>query len=424
MWFSVAKEKMTPDWPVLLGGFLSRTERHTGVFSDIYVKTLFLDDGSEQVLFVVLDLCMIDNIFVARIKNRIIKKYGLVEANILIHTTHIHSGPLTHMTHRISEYKRADTQKWMEHLEAKIMACVDKCMSSKEPGSIEIGNGETYIGVNRRVVTKSGVIFGANYQAPIDRNLFVLKILNQDSKIKVILFNCACHPVEMGSSLLLSSDYPGMACNEIEKKIPGSIAIFMQGACGEINNAITARDSKHDTGVIESKNTIVIGRVLANDVFNVIQRKMKKIKLSIRCKLDVLELPLGENKIESIRELLESTMVNIRNYATWMIDRYESGLIESGCRLYAGLIRLSDDVNLAVLEGEVCNGIGVNIKKVLLGNNTMVLGYSNGYIGYIPTSEIVRQGGYEARSLWMLFGYTAEFSEDIEKTILEYYRRI
>jgi len=47
-----------------------------------------------------------------------------------------------------------------------------------------------------------------------------------------------------------------------------------------------------------------------------------------------------------------------------------------------------------------------------------VMGYSNDVMAYIPTVEILREGGYEGHTPQMAFGLPAKWKESIEPLIM------
>jgi hypothetical protein len=51
----------------------------------------------------------------------------------------------------------------------------------------------------------------------------------------------------------------------------------------------------------------------------------------------------------------------------------------------------------------------------------MVSGYCNGYAGYIPTAEMIRQGGYEVDSFWRKFGHPGRLSEEAEERLVAHF---
>ena len=60
---------------------------------------------------------------------------------------------------------------------------------------------------------------------------------------------------------------------------------------------------------------------------------------------------------------------------------------------------------------------GLHIKEKSHFENTMVVGYANGSVGYVPTEEACLLGGYEAQDAYKLYGHPTSFSVDTAKRI-------
>jgi len=59
-----------------------------------------------------------------------------------------------------------------------------------------------------------------------------------------------------------------------------------------------------------------------------------------------------------------------------------------------------NDIALVAVPGEMFVEIGREIKAQSGVKNTFVIGYANGYIGYIPTPKAFEEGGYEPTRTW------------------------
>jgi len=393
MRFSFHKEPITPEWPMRMAGYRSRIIPFTGVYDELYAMALMLDDGKKKVLIISIDVCMIDKSFALKIKKLIKEKYGLDGNSVLIHAIHTHAGPVTFAWNadRVSDYD--DIIRYRKLLEERIMICVDKCMASSKEGSMEISTGETYIGMSRRQKKPDGIVIGPNPEEEIDRLAYGITIKNAHGDVEIILFSCPCHPVVLyPRNTKISADYPGAARSELEKKIPGASAMFLQSSCADINPAILVADDEYrDTFY---SDVLFTGRILANDIYNILQKGMKKIDLFIETYAGKIVLPLDGKPLREFRP--------------------EDEEIVQG-EIQVSMVKLSDDFRIIGIDGEICNQIGVHIRELFSKGYTMVLGYVNGYVGYIPTAKILEEGGYEARST----RFIQKYARNVEEVLLE-----
>jgi len=375
MKFSVAKEIITPDWPMRMAGYGSRVKPNEGVYDQLYTMALLLDDGNNKVLIVTIDVCMIDRGYSYEVKERIHAKYGLKPENIILHAIHTHAGPVTipaWLEKGTKDYD--DCVRFRNLLAEKIEICAGRCMTSQKEGYIEIGTGETYIGMNRRQKMPDGVRIGPNPYEEIDRLTYALTIKNTEGKTEVVIFSCPCHPVVLyPRNMKISADFPGAARAELEKKFPGAQAMFLQNACADINPAVlVADDDYRDTYY---SDVLFTGRILANDVANIIGKGMRRLNVSIASVSEKVILPLDGDPIKEPKP-------------------YDWNMVMG--EIQATIIKLADDFRFVCLDGEICNQIGVHIRE-LFSNDTMVMGYTDGWVGYIPTPKILMEGGYESR---------------------------
>jgi len=65
------------------------------------------------------------------------------------------------------------------------------------------------------------------------------------------------------------------------------------------------------------------------------------------------------------------------------------------------------DVVLVAVPGELFVELGFAIKQALAPLHTIVVGYANDNIGYIPTRASYPQGGYEVDDAYRYYGYVA-----------------
>ena len=78
---------------------------------------------------------------------------------------------------------------------------------------------------------------------------------------------------------------------------------------------------------------------------------------------------------------------------------------------------------LVSLGGELVVGYAINVKQ-MLGPEAIVFGYSNDVMNYIPTSTILKEGGYEGDIAHVVYGLPAKWQPGIEANILNEIRRL
>lgn len=416
MRFSISKESITPTWSVNMGGFSARTEKSQGVHDDLYSKCLMLDDDRTKCLIITLDLVGVDRFFAEEIKGKIEALFSIKKKDVLLSCIHTHSGP---STYPFPSFPSKPEKEYLEFLMKKIIINVQNTIAEAQEGTVEVDTGETYIGMNRRKKEGNEIIIGPNYTGGVDRNLTVAIIKDKNDNVRVVLFNCGCHPTVMSSAnLFLSADFPGATCKYIENVFPKSIAIFLQGAGGDVNPAILAADEKYRE--CSFSDVDLTGRILANDVINITRQQMKKVDISINDSIEEIKLPLAEPDTEVFKDLCGQANVVRKEYAEKMLQLIASGTVlcsETGFQ--AGILNLAHEFRIVALEGEICHEIGMEICRIFETGNTMISGYSNGIISYIPTAEILKEGGYEAKANCITYGIHSRFAANTSDVIVD-----
>jgi hypothetical protein len=75
------------------------------------------------------------------------------------------------------------------------------------------------------------------------------------------------------------------------------------------------------------------------------------------------------------------------------------------------------ELTLIALGGEPMVEYALQLKDEL-GPNTIVLGYSNDVLAYIPNERVLREGGYEGNTAMRLWGHPSPWATGIENKIM------
>src|SRR5687768_7596774 len=91
----VARAVITPDRPMWMAGYASRTKPAEGKLNELWVKALALEDASgKRAVLVTLDLCGVDRDTSNRIRDRLLQSHQLGREAVALMSTHTHSGPM------------------------------------------------------------------------------------------------------------------------------------------------------------------------------------------------------------------------------------------------------------------------------------------------------------------------------------------
>ena len=412
-----AQVKITPDKPMWMSGYSSRTGPAEGTEIDLWAKAAAFQtaDGNSFVL-VTLDLVGIDRDTSQAIGKKILAKHQLPREALAISVSHTHCGPVVGKNLR-SMYFFDDAQgklvdAYTEALPGLILKAVDEAFAALEPMSLSWATGTSGFAVNRRENKEADVpmIREKNMlKGPVDHDVPVLAARDAKGKLKGVVFGYACHATVM-SYMKWSGDYPGFAMLDLEKAHPGAVAMFFAG-CGADQNPLPRRE------VALAKN---YGKQLADSVNAVLAKPMTPLASSFAGSYREIDLPLKE--VPTREELIKQSLVAdkfIAARAKILLKELDAGRDIPATYPYPiQTWRLGTDLTLVTLGGEVVVDYSLRLKKDL-GGNLWVMAYANDVMAYIPSARVLKEGGYEGASSMIYYGLPSVWGDKVEDLIAE-----
>jgi len=399
---------ITPAAGVDLAGFGRPGRKALGVHDDIYVVSMVINDASERVLIICADLIGFGTELAISLKNEISCKYGFSDKQILLSASHTHSGPQT--TFNMLNVGEIN-EEYISVLKEKVMNSIKCAIENMTEAEIYCGLTKCNLGVNRRRLANGIIEFAPNEDGVTDDDVTVLKVV-EGSGIKAVIFNYTCHP-SMIDTDYVSADYPGRARTTIQQAFGKEVVVlFMQGFCGNIR-ARTVENNEFRAGTWEDVDDY--GNTLGSKVVDVCKDTMKELKGGITSKIANISLPLKAlPERQFLKKCIENGTAPEVTWANKMLQHYNSLKVE--LPFTAQIISIGDDFHIVALSGEVCVEYADYIKR---NNNNVFItaGYCNGAPGYIPTSLMLRQGGYEPDGSTIYYGMPAQFDELVEDVV-------
>jgi hypothetical protein len=401
--------RITPEKPIPLVGYASRTNVFTSVDQEIYAQGLALQDESgNRALLITADICTLSPTVAEPICDELIQKTGLKRERILLSVSHTHSGPWVALapsrllnlppgaTNDVAEYTRVFQKKLVEAGTA--------ALAKLAPAKLAYGAGIANFVMNRREFTTNGVILGVNPRGYVDRSVPTLRIDTPEGELRAVLFGYACHGTTLPSdSLVISGDFPGYAREQIRKKYPKAEALFMVGLGGSAN-------PYPRTGLDHAKEH---GAELGKEVCRVLETKLRAIRGPLGCVHENAELPLEVLSKDELRERAKENR-SLRGAAEQMIEALDRG--ETLPRMHKAPVavwQFGSDITLVALSGEVVGEFVPLIEQAIGPMNLWLAAYCNAVSGYIPTRQTLREGGYECRGLYEGLGWYAPEAETV-----------
>ena len=362
----VAKIDITPppDTPVV--GHVRTT---AGVRDPIRAGVLLLANEQTRAAIVTLDLISASSPMVEALRDAIAEPTQTPRENILVATSHNHSGP---------GWSRETP--WSREMVTKVGAAAVKAAKEMRPVSIGYGEDRIDFNINRRKVINGRAVVRLNPEGPCDHRVKVLRFDDGSSLEPMsVLMHAVCHPCVFtwGDKLTppfpngfpkISADFPGEAQSFVEMVYgPKTQTLFLQGCAGDIRPNLPGVPYRCGNEA-DIKWT---GRSLGCAVVRAVDRSVVREELAkrktiypLKCASSVIELPGKKEKLT--------------------------------CEMQA--LRIGDYL-LLTIPGEPMVEYGFQIEKAIADRAIpIVIGYANGNLGYICTAESHQYGGYEPNS--------------------------
>ncbi|MDD4108600.1 MAG: neutral/alkaline non-lysosomal ceramidase N-terminal domain-containing protein [Prolixibacteraceae bacterium] len=417
----VAKVVITPEEPIWMAGYGSRDHQSEGTLVDLWAKALVIEDAKgNRAVLVTTDLIGFRGSYMSgRIREKLRGKYGLNDSQIILSSSHTHTGP--ELMRAPEDYlgredpagpyspeQRDIIIKYSEKLENKIVGVVGEAIGSMETASLFSGQGVARFAVNRRNHRSKTTVneLSTELDGPVDHSVPVIKVQNSSGEMLAIVFGYACHSTTL-SFYKFSGDYAGFAQIELEETYPGATAMFFAGT-GADQNPLPRRTVSY---------AVQYGKTLAAAVETVVSEPMEE--LSSELSTAYSKVDLGFNEPPPSKEELLKEIEGARGYpgsAKNLLARIERG--ESLPESYAypvQFLRIGEQ-NLVIMASEVVVDYAIRLKQIF-GPDIFVMAYANEGMGYIPSTRVWHEGGYEAENAP---GYAEKWAPDVEmKVILE-----
>ena len=419
----VAKVEITPAGPIWMAGYAARNKPSEGVLTPLFVKALAIADGrKERVVLVSSDIIGFPRAISDRIAVECLKRYGLERRQIVLNSSHTHSGPVVwpnlSSMYFLPDGERKKLEDFAQLLVARTVDAVGAALGDLRAARLEVRKGTANFGIHRRVVTEQGVKLAPNPSGPTDHGVPVLHVRGQDGSTRAVLFAYACHNTTMtGEFYQLNGDYAGFAQAGLEAKLPGATALFFTACAGDQNP--------------EPRSSLELakqhGQELAAAVLAALDKPGTALSGRVRSAFQLIDLPFQPFERKDFEAELQSTNKYAVRRAEVVLKAMDERRQTRNLSYPLQVVKIGQQ-SLIALGGEVVVEYCPRLRRETQDDSLIVLGYSNDVMCYIPTRKQVAEGGYEAKDSFIYYGQPAPLSGDAEDILVEsavkLYRRV
>jgi len=397
-----AQSDITPPvGAVIPGDFRKRTA--TGVHDPLHATACVISDGETAVAIVSVDAISVKRSLVESARKLAQSRCGIPAQNILIAATHTHSGGPT-----ANVFECEADENYCDFVAEKIAEAIVKAWEGGSEAQFGVGVGhETRIAFNRRFVMRDGrhqthpgkgnpdIVRPAG---PTDPDVGVMAFKGESGKVLGFIVNFACHCTVMGGTEF-SADYP-FYLTEVLKKEFGEqcLTVFLQGASGDVTQVANTLLREPEFG---EKWAWRIGTRLGGEVVKTfaLMDFANSVPLQVASsKVRLVRRRVPENLLEEAKRVLSDDgapdveRIYAREVLLLAEEAREQPFVEAEVQVIA-IGRCA----IVTIPGELFCQFGLDIKRASPFPTTFVATCANGMVGYLPTPEAFKGGGYEVR---------------------------
>ncbi|MBS1830674.1 MAG: neutral/alkaline non-lysosomal ceramidase N-terminal domain-containing protein [Acidobacteria bacterium] len=386
---AAVKVDITPKTPQWLMGYAAR--QSTGVHDPIFHRIAALDDGKTQVFLVASDLCVFSPSVFDDFAARLEKETGIKPLQVWWTVTHTHSAPEVGPpgVYDVLLKGRSDhewSKEYLEFVQSTLIAGIKEARGKLAPARIATGTGLARANINRRGRDLDGTIsLGLNPDGPVDRQVGLLRLERNDGSPIALIANYAMHGTVLGGRWMqISGDGPGVVSSFVEDKI-GAPMLFVNGAAGNIAPIYSVQNDPK-SGHMGEFRVLLGNRILEANRGLVAGNEAS--------------MWLGEKWVETARKADTGWPAELGKYES------KDAAGRNMVRIPVRFLRVADTVMWGAPVEMFCE-IAFRVRNESPFRNTFFYGYTNGWLGYLPTEAAFGEGGYEPR--------TSPFTPQVEK---------
>lgn len=406
-----ATVNITPTRPLTMGSGPSVDQVISRSVADepLEANILFLrnpHDEKEQCLLVSLDLLYPGD----RIRSAITHAAPFLSPEqILVAASHTHRAPMTCTTR--PSLGEVD-EDYISDLCQRLTAAIKNSYTSGPwtPVYLRIGQAQAQHSINRRLFKRfflakrpklNYLANAPNPEGPTDETVTAAEFCTEDGQAAALIWNYACHPVSHPEDFAYSAHYPGVVRTFLREKNPDLPVIFLQGFSGNTR----PRASAHVHNPKE-----ILRRIVSGPLF------------------DTMTWPSYRKWTHSLHGVVLQALSDARSPSSSSLRARRITCPANAVATYSPAItfqRLSigESLTLIGVSGEPVAEYALAIRRMNSDRSIMCVGCIDEPAGYIPTDQMIDEGGYESDRSRIHFG-VGDYFPNYQKTIDKYFENV
>lgn len=423
-----AEIDITPPLGLPMGGRGPRFTPGASVLDPLMAEAIILEDhrGRRQ-LWVSFDLIGLDYGASAALRRDLAALTGVAYEAVVLNFAHVHSGPMTnfHRYLRVTP-EPPELRRYRGTLPRAIHQLAAQALSNLRPVTVHLHRGSSEVGINRRRRGEDGeMTMAPNPEGVYNPDLWVLDVQAKSGAERALVFNYGCHPVIVYGFAWdgISAGYPGAARRELRARLGCDLHCqFVQGLAGNVRPRVLADTEKGAFRKSRPEDVEHAGRQLADDVLSAIAEDGARLDLALEAAAGWVHPRRDLDRAPDLsywQALTERDDELSRNVGRYWADQMTSGKPLSSIEpLEIGWLQLAEGEHIVWISAEaVAEWLGL-LRSWLALPKLTVWGYTQEVSGYLPTDELLPEGGYEViNANWYGVHGPAPFADGVDLTV-------
>lgn len=382
---------ITPSKPLPLAGYRNRHGPYTHVADRLEANAVVLRQNDGFIVFVGCDLLFVGRALRQRLEALL---SDIPPERLFISATHTHFAPATDapmlMLGRVSP-------EYVERVAQQIAAMVRSLLQAALPAvTVHQRLGSANSAIHRRLPVERLRLrlppwgtrweMRPNEDVAIDNRIHVVSIEDGNGQPIAICWSYACHPVSYPDKMHISADFPGVVREAIRARLGNVPVLFWQGFAGDVRPRALAVSALPSFGPFTTTQWGEWSKGVAASVLSAMEAPARTIAGRIAVARRQIPLP-------------------------------ELGLRGGDRGVTIHEVALGDSLDVFGISAEPVNAYVGMLEAARPGTTVIAVGCIDDVPCYLPTNEMVAQGGYEVTGFRRQFGVSGRFRRDIEARV-------
>jgi neutral ceramidase len=428
-----AMADITPRLGIQIAGDIGRYRPVEEIRDPLFARALVIESGARRMCWLSLDILAITRRWAGEIRRQAAARFGLEPQAIMVHVVQNHAAPSAGHFFVFDEDDWGLFPKeypWLLGGDERYNAvCVDGALSAignavagLRPATVHAGRGvDGRVAFNRRFIMRDGTGLAEPglraepgqtnpdilyCEGPADPEVGVMTFTGEDGRVFAALLHHTSHPGHGYPERWISAGWPGAWCNGVRGLLGSDcVAVLVNGFCGNVHHRNHLDPDYRD-------DHLDMGRKLTETTARVLKRMVPFTRPILDWRTRSLQIPMRtptDDEVADASRLLaehpEPLWTDASRtavewdwvYAVTRIDLAEHVRKAPRFDYPIQVFRLGE-MALVSVPGEPFVQEQLRIKQASPAAFTFMAHMSNTYVGYIPTTEAFRNGGYETRT--------------------------